>query len=93
MHSPPHDQTSCGKGHRIGASGTCLLSSVAGDLASEKGLPETHLWERRVGIGLLGEMSRGDGVMSGIKIRVPYSVGWTLEPSEYLLKKQYLKID
>lgn len=63
---------------------------MAGDLASEKGLPETHLWERRVGIGLLGEKSWGDGVMSGIKICMPYSVGWTLEPSEYLLKSNAL---
>ena len=89
MRSPPHGQTSDGKGHRFGASGACLLYSVAGDLAAERGRPDTRLWECRIGILGLGyweRRARGDGITPGIKIRVPYGVGCILEPSRYLFK-------
>lgn len=39
-------------------SGARLLSSVAGNLVGERGLPETYVWELGVGIGLLEEMSQ-----------------------------------
>lgn len=34
----------------------------------ERGLPETQVWERGAGIGLLG--AKGDRIMPGIKISV-----------------------
>lgn len=59
-----------GQGQSVWASGCCLLSSVAGDLLEERGLPDTHVWKRGVGIGLLDKMSRGDRIMREIKISV-----------------------
>lgn len=41
-----------------------------GDLLEERGLPDTHVWKRGVGIGLLDEMSRGDRIIREIKISV-----------------------
>lgn len=43
--SPPQGHTPRGKGHRFWVSGAYLLSSVAGELAGERGLPGTYVWE------------------------------------------------